>query len=40
MPKRFKLTPHQNKRIFKAGAQRIHPKNLADSYVMRGGIRL
>lgn len=40
MPKRFKLTKHQNRKIFRAGAQRIHPKNLADNFVMRGGIRL
>lgn len=40
MPKRFKLSHHQNKKIFRQGANRIHRKNFAGDFVMRGGIRL
>lgn len=40
MPKRFKLKRNQSNKIFRQGAERIHPKNLADHFVMRGGIRL
>lgn len=37
---RKQLNRRDNKRIFKQGAMRVHPKNLAANYVMRGGIRL
>ncbi len=34
MQKRF------SKKVFTRGAQRVHPKNMTNRIVMRGGIRL
>ena len=39
MAKRMKLEKGHSKRVFTAGAQRIHPRNDV-SRIMRGGIRL
>lgn len=38
--RRKKLTRSKSKKAFRRGVTRQHPKNRADSYWMRGGIRL
>lgn len=40
MAKRSKMGHGYSKRVFRAGASRVHPKNLTSGMPMRGGIRL
>lgn len=40
MRKRFKMGRGQSRRSFSRGAMRVHPRNMANAVVMRGGIRL
>ena len=42
MSKRHRISRGSSKRMFRATASRVHPKNISSgsSYVMRGGIRL
>lgn len=38
--KRSKMSRRSSRKTFKRGVMRQHPKNRANSYFMRGGIRL
>lgn len=40
MRKRSRMPRRNSRRVFTAGAQRIHPRNATTSRPMRGGIRL
>lgn len=40
MAKRRGMGKRNSKRVFTAGAQRVHPKNSLTARPMRGGIRL
>lgn len=38
--RRSKMSRRSSRKTFKAGINRQHPKNRANSYFIRGGIRL
>lgn len=40
MARRSRMSRKSSRRAFKRGANRMHPRNKVQNYMMRGGIRL